>query len=72
MNPFLIFLGFLLGHGLFATRGFDTGQFLLEYVGERISQKEAAERDRHYEKQDSKSHPRCYIFNFRFNGKLHW
>ncbi|MEW8546109.1 MAG: hypothetical protein AB2693_21525 [Candidatus Thiodiazotropha sp.] len=57
---------------MFTKREFDKGQFLLEYVGERISQKEAVERGRRYEKQDSKSHPRCYIFNFRFNGQLHW
>ena len=63
---------FHLGYGLFATRQFEKGDFLLEYVGERITPKMAADRDRKYAKEDSKAYPRCYIFNYKFNGKEHW
>lgn len=62
----------ITGYGLFAKEAFEPGQFLLEYVGERITPTVASERDKQYARQDSKAHPRCYIYFFRFNGKRQW
>ncbi|XP_038061075.1 uncharacterized protein LOC119731860 [Patiria miniata] len=50
-----------IGFGVFTTRSFDKGDFLLEYKGEVMSEKEASSR--HYTSRHS------YQYFFRWNGK---
>lgn len=52
------------GFGVFTTAFFQKGAFLLEYVGNRISEKEAEIRER---KRRKKKH--SYMFHFKWNGK---
>lgn len=51
-----------IGFGVFTTQQFTKGSFLLEYVGERITPKEADER----EKRKKNGH--CYVYYFKWNG----
>lgn len=57
----LIIMFHFLGHGVFTTRNYDKGEFLLEYVGENISPHEAAKRN-----------VQSYTYFFKFGGNLCW
>jgi len=56
---FNVFIGF----GVVATRKFQKGEFLLEYVGERINGNEAKIREQK---------GNCYIFGYKFNERFQW
>jgi SET domain. len=43
---------FLIGYGIFTTRQFEAGQFLLEYPGELISKAEGIKRQKNYQPKD--------------------
>ncbi|XP_065929438.1 N-lysine methyltransferase KMT5A-A-like isoform X3 [Magallana gigas] len=58
------FINNTIGFGVFTTAFFQKGAFLLEYVGNRISEKEAEIRER---KRRKKKH--SYMFHFKWNGK---
>ena len=64
----------LSGFGVFANTHFSKGEFLLEYIGEKISQAEAARRENKYSKVRTrkKNNPRCYMYFFEDNGKHLW
>lgn len=53
------------GFGVFTTQQFTKGSFLLEYVGERITPKEADEREKR------KKNGNCYVYYFKWNG-MRW
>jgi SET domain-containing protein len=53
---------------VFANKNFKKGSFLLEYVGERITKKEAERRE---VKQQQKSN-RYYMFYYRYGEKSLW
>ena len=55
-----------IGKGVFTTKEFAAGDFLLEYVGTKLTAKEAAEREDDYKKQKKK---RCYMYHYREDGK---
>ena len=63
---YMVFFFIHLGYGVFVTEDVPKGRFLVEYAGERITPKEAEERD----KKQTSSKPN-YIFYFRWNG-LKW
>lgn len=50
------------GRGVFATKSFSRGEFLVEYEGELVSREEGLKRDQHL------PHDLCYLFFFSFNG----
>ena len=60
-----------LGYGVVARRPFDKGDFLLEYVGECISEKEGMARDNKYGRKKAK-YPRCYLYYFVHDGRRMW
>lgn len=51
-----------LGFGVFTTKPFLRGEFLLEYVGRRKEQKELEDSD----------HSNNFLFGYVFNGKSYW
>jgi SET domain-containing protein len=53
------------GVGVVATQPFKAGEFLLEYVGERISKTEGEEREKRLKL-------RFYLFYFRHGEKSLW
>lgn len=53
---------------MFAGKAFKKGDFLSEYKGDLINEKEAARREEQYAKEMQG----CYMFYFRQNGKLMW
>lgn len=55
-----------VGYGIFTTRNFQRGDFLLEYVGERIHKDEAVKREKKRKNRMS------YMFFFKFNENTHW
>lgn len=55
---------FIKGFGIFTTQTFSKGSFLMEYVGDRISPKEAEKRER-----KRKGH--SYVYYFKWNG-MQW
>ena len=57
---YFLFFSFVKGYGVFAAKGFEKGDFLLEYCGRRISAKEA----------DKVNHN--YLFGFKYAGKYIW
>ena len=55
-----------VGKGVFATKIFEQGDFLLEYVGEVLGKEEASRRRRVYKRKGMK---RWYMYDFRHNEK---
>ncbi|XP_072387639.1 N-lysine methyltransferase KMT5A-A-like [Diabrotica undecimpunctata] len=51
------------GRGVFATRNFMKGEFVVEYSGELIDIQEAYLREERYEKDESMG---CYMYYFKF------
>lgn len=56
------------GYGIFAQRDFEKGDFLLNYVGQLLSNSEALER----EKKHGRAGEGCFMFFFTFDGKRMW
>lgn len=55
------------GKGVFTTRTFRHGDFLLEYKGELLSKNEACQRERQYGDSDG-----SFLFYFKHSGKCYW
>lgn len=64
----IVFFVFI-GYGLFAQKDFSQGDFLLEYVGDRITPEEAKKRDKTYARNKVN---KCFIYNFQHLGKKEW
>lgn len=64
-----ILLVLYIGFGVVTTKIFKRGEFLLEYVGERISPKDAQER---MALGIKKGEDRFYIFHYKFQEKNMW
>ena len=58
----------IIGFGVFATKEFKTGEFLMEYHGSLLTQKEANA----LEKKHAKSNEGCFMFFFKHEGKQFW
>ena len=56
----------VIGRGVFATKYFECGDFLLEYVGERLDKSQASMRQAEYIK---KKFNKWYMFHFRHADK---
>lgn len=56
------------GRGVVATRHFEKGDFVIEYVGELISIAEANKREEKYAELDAG----CYMYYFKHNNQQHW
>jgi len=54
------------GRGVFATRAFAKGDFIVEYAGDLISLREAKKRETNYAKDAAIG---CYMYFFEFKGK---
>lgn len=54
------FLWFIKGVGVFASKSFESGSFLLQYPGELITEAEADEREKKY----TRSSKGCYMYFF--------
>ena len=52
------------GYGVFSIQQFEAGDFLLQYVGEKISVEEAERR----QKRGAENK----MFFYKYNGKEHW
>lgn len=63
------FISKTVGFGIIATKEFRQGDFLLEYVGTRISEEEAKSRNKKYASQNTKSVPRCYMYYYKYKNK---
>ena len=57
------FFFIIIGFGVFASREFYKGDFLLEYCGEHVNKAEADEREQK---------GNCFLFGFKFAGKFQW
>ena len=62
-NQTLEKIDLISGWGVFALDNVAQGEFVLEYVGEHITEEEARRR----EKKGN-----CYLYGFKYNGKFHW
>ena len=62
-NDHLVYFD-VVGFGVFTTEVFKKGDFLLEYVGERLSVSEAEEREKKY--------PENKLFFFNHKGRQQW
>lgn len=56
------------GVGVFATKGFKPGAFLLQYPGELVSEKEAERREKLYKQQ----YKGCFMYYFTYENKTMW
>ncbi|XP_021341581.1 N-lysine methyltransferase KMT5A-A-like [Mizuhopecten yessoensis] len=66
----IIYVNAVKGYGVFATKEFKKGDFLLEYVGETIDEEEAVARENKYAmRQKNAKYPRCYTFYHKHNGR---
>lgn len=54
------------GRGVFATKLFSKGDFIVEYAGDLINLREAKKRETNYAKDPSIG---CYMYFFEFKGK---
>lgn len=58
----------LPGFGVFTTKKFATGDFLLQYPGDLITKEEAEERDAKYKEQQKG----CFLYMFKDANKEFW
>jgi histone-lysine N-methyltransferase SETD8 len=56
------------GYGIFTTRPFEKGEFLLQYIGEEVTEQEAEKREMLYEKENKGS----FIYFYKEKGKTCW
>ncbi len=61
------FVSETIGRGVFTTKYFMKGDFLLEYRGDHISSKEASIRDKNYTKADG-----SFMYFYKVEGKAKW
>lgn len=59
---------FFLGYGVFTTKDFAKGSFIVEYVGDLISDEEAAIRNTDYELNNSGS----FMYYFKSGKECLW
>lgn len=57
------------GRGVFATRDFCKGEFVVEYSGELIDIQQAYLREEKYEQDESMG---CYMYYFKHNDHHYW
>jgi [histone H4]-lysine20 N-methyltransferase SETD8 len=57
------------GRGVVTTREFHKGEFVVEYAGELIDNKEAKRREEEYSQDDSIG---CYMFKFKYLDRPFW
>lgn len=62
-----IFVIYFTGRGVFTTKDFHAGDFLLEYAGELISHRQALKREQEYSETDG-----SFLYFFRHNNKVLW
>lgn len=70
----LIIIIYFPGYGIFATKHFEKGDFLLVYNGETMSAKEGdkLEEQRILEKCTDLSLPRYFLYYYKFDSKRMW
>ena len=56
-----------VGRGVFTTRPFKCGDFLLQYKGRFMDVKEAERKEEEYTEEMG-----SYMFYFQWEGKTHW
>ena len=61
-------LSLLQGYGVFTTRKFSRGDFLLHYSGDLITADEARRREKRYDKEKSGS----FMYYFLHDGIKYW
>ena len=59
-----------MGRGIRASRPFDEGEYVIEYVGDLIQRGEALEREKIYDTDPDKYG--SYMFFFNFEGSSYW
>jgi len=57
------------GRGVITTREFAKGEFVVEYIGELISQAEAKEREKIYAQDQNAG---CYMYYFQYRNHQYW
>lgn len=57
------------GRGVFATKNFEKGSFVVEYSGDFISLMEANMREAQYATDETTG---CYMYYFRYNDQTFW
>ena len=58
-----IYFFIVIGFGVLAKKSFKKGDFILEYVGERIDENEG---------KLGEHNGNCYVFAYRYNGRFQW
>ena len=61
-----------IGWGAFTTKPFRKGDFLLEYVGERLVGADAINKRQEKHDRHKVKHPSCFMYHFKFDGKEIW
>lgn len=66
---YIVWLSFLyfVGKGLFASKEYSPGEFIVEYAGELINRKEGLKREKCYPLEKG-----SYIYFFLFDSKKYW
>ena len=57
------------GRGIFATKGFKKGEFVVEYHGDLLELAEAKKREAQYALDPQKG---CYMYYFQYQSKTYW
>ena len=68
LSLYTLFIYFIRGVGVFASKSFQSRSFLLQYSGELITE---AEEDRQ-EKEYAKSSKECYMYFFELEERSVW
>lgn len=58
------------GYGVFTSKSFQKGDFLLEYAGDLLCKEEAdLQEEKYLRRQRNSLYPRCFMYYFRHNDK---
>lgn len=57
------------GRGVFATRGFTKGEFVVEYSGDLLDITRAKRREAKYALDPATG---CYMYYFQYHSKTYW
>lgn len=58
---FILVLNFFTGYGVFAKKVFEANEFLLDYVGDLLTEEEGLKREKAYACSSKTSFPRCCV-----------